>query len=281
MEIRLDNISYTYGAGTAFEKKALEGISFTVHPDEFIGIIGHTGSGKSTLIQHLNGLNRATEGHIYVDGEDIYAEGYPMQKLRFRVGLVFQYPEYQLFESDVLKDVSFGPKNQGLSEEEAQKRAREAMRAVGLDESFEAKSPFDLSGGQKRRAAIAGILAMKPEVLVLDEPTAGLDPKGKSEILNLLKELHEKNGISVVLVSHSMEDVASYVSRIIVLDSGRILYDDVPRNVFSHVEELEAVGLAAPSVTYIMKALAADGWPVDGKATTMTEAREEILKALS
>lgn len=280
MEIRLENISYTYGAGTAFEKKALDGICFTIHEGEFIGIIGHTGSGKSTLIQHLNGLNRATEGRIFADGKDIYAEAYPMRELRFSVGLVFQYPEYQLFETDVLKDVSFGPRNQGLTDDEAESRAREALRAVGLDESFESKSPFDLSGGQKRRVAIAGILAMKPEVLVLDEPTAGLDPRGREEILGLLKKLHETQHISIVLVSHSMEDVANYVSRIIVLDRGKILYDDVPRNVFSHVKELEEVGLAAPQVTYIMKALREDGWDVDPGATTMAEARDEILSCL-
>ena len=203
-----------------------------------------------------------------------------MKELRFKVGLVFQYPEHQLFESDVLKDVCFGPKNQGLSDEEALARARAAMRSVGLDESFEKKSPFDLSGGQKRRAAIAGILAMDPEVLVLDEPTAGLDPKGRDEILDLLKDLHEERNITIILVSHSMEDVANYVSRIIVMDEGRILYDDIPRNVFIHVKELESVGLAAPRVTYVMDALRKDGWDVDTSVTTITQAQSEILRVL-
>ena len=279
-QIRIEHLNYIYDPGTAYERTALDDISLTIHNGEFIGIIGHTGSGKSTLIQHLNGLNRASSGRLLFSGEDIYSEGYPMRALRFKVGLVFQYPEHQLFESDVLKDVCFGPKNQGLSEEEALARAREAMRSVGLDESFEKKSPFDLSGGQKRRAAIAGILAMDPEVLVLDEPTAGLDPKGRDEILDLLKSLHEERNITIILVSHSMEDVANYVSRIIVMDEGRILYDDVPEKVFIHVKELESVGLAAPRVTYIMDALRRDSWDVDASVTTIAQARDEILRAL-
>lgn len=279
-QIRIEHLNYIYDPGTTYERKALDDISLAIHEGEFIGIIGHTGSGKSTLIQHLNGLNRASSGRILFSGEDIYSEGYPMRELRFKVGLVFQYPEHQLFESDVLKDVCFGPKNQGLSEEEALARAREAMRCVGLDESFEKKSPFDLSGGQKRRAAIAGILAMDPEVLVLDEPTAGLDPKGRDEILDLLKSLHEERNITIILVSHSMEDVANYVSRIIVMDEGRILYDDVPEKVFIHVKELESVGLAAPRVTYIMDALRRDNWDVDASVTTIAQARDEILQAL-
>lgn len=280
MEIRLENLTYIYGQGAAYEKKALDHISLTIHPGEFIGVIGHTGSGKSTLVQHLNGLSHATEGHIFVDGKDIYKEGYPMRELRFRVGLVFQYPEYQLFETTVLKDVCFGPVNQGFDQQQAENRAREAMRMVGLDADYEGKSPFDLSGGQKRRVAIAGILAMKPEVLVLDEPTAGLDPRGRDEILGLLRQLHEKNGITVVLVSHSMDDVADYADRIVVLDQGKILYDDVPERVFSHVKELEKVGLSAPQVTYIMRGLRDKGFHVKDTVTTLTEARDEILKEL-
>ena len=279
-QICVEHLNYIYDPGTSYERKALDDISFTAGKGEFIGLIGHTGSGKSTLIQHLNGLNKASSGRILIDGEDIYSDGYSMKELRFKVGLVFQYPEHQLFESDVLKDICFGPKNQGLSDEEALARARAAMRSVGLDESFEKKSPFDLSGGQKRRAAIAGILAMDPEVLVLDEPTAGLDPKGRDEILDLLKDLHEERDITIILVSHSMEDVANYVSRIIVMDEGRILYDDIPRNVFIHVKELESVGLAAPRVTYVMDALRKDGWDVDTSVTTITQAQSEILRVL-
>ncbi len=203
-----------------------------------------------------------------------------MRQLRFRVGLVFQYPEYQIFETTVLKDICFGPKNQGLSAEEAEGRARAAMRMVGLDEHYEGKSPFELSGGQKRRVAIAGILAMNPEVLVLDEPTAGLDPKGRDDILGVLKQLHRESGITVVLVSHSMEDVADYASRIIVLDKGKVLYDDIPARVFSHVEELESIGLAAPQVTYVMRALRGKGWDVSQDVTTQAEAADEILEVL-
>lgn len=280
MEIRIEHLNYIYGLGTSYETKALDDISLTIRSGEFIGIIGHTGSGKSTLIQHLNGLNRASSGQIFVDGKKIYEDGYPMRQLRFRVGLVFQYPEYQIFETTVLKDICFGPKNQGLSEEEAGGRARAAMRMVGLDESYENKSPFELSGGQKRRVAIAGILAMNPEVLVLDEPTAGLDPKGRDDILGVLKQLHQESGITVVLVSHSMEDVADYASRIIVLDKGKVLYDDIPARVFSHVEELESIGLAAPQVTYVMRALRRMGWDVSQDVTTQAEAADEILEVL-
>ena len=280
MEIRIEHLNYIYGLGTSYEEKALDDIILTIRSGEFIGIIGHTGSGKSTLIQHLNGLNRASSGQIFVDGKKIYEDGYPMRQLRFRVGLVFQYPEYQIFETTVLKDICFGPKNQGLSEEEAGGRARAAMRMVGLDESYENKSPFELSGGQKRRVAIAGILAMNPEVLVLDEPTAGLDPKGRDDILGVLKQLHQESGITVVLVSHSMEDVADYASRIIVLDKGKVLYDDIPARVFSHVEELESIGLAAPQVTYVMRALRRMGWDVSQDVTTQAEAADEILEVL-
>ena len=278
--VRIEHLNYIYDPGTSYEKKALDDVSLTIRRGEFIGIIGHTGSGKSTLIQHLNGLNRASSGQIFVDGEDIYAKDYPMRELRFKAGLVFQYPEHQLFETDVLKDVCFGPRNQGLPEEEVLKNARMAMRAVGLGEKYEKKSPFDLSGGQKRRAAIAGVLAMKPKLLVLDEPTAGLDPRGRDEILRLLKQLHEEKNITILLVSHSMEDVADYVDRIIVVDHGRILYDDAAAVVFTHVRELEKAGLAAPQFVYVMDALKEKGWGVNTCLTTIPEAKEEILAAL-
>ena len=281
MPIRIEHLSYIYGEGTSFEKKALDDISLEIGDGEFIGLIGHTGSGKSTLIQHLNGLNKASSGRILVDGEDIRSEGYSLKKLRGKVGLVFQYPEYQLFEAEVLKDVCFGPHNQGLSDEEVLARAKEALAAVGLDESYYEKSPFDLSGGQKRRVAIAGNLAMKPKVLVLDEPTAGMDPKGRDEILALLKELHDSQNITVILVSHSMEDVAGCVGRIIVLDEGKILYDDAPSGVFRHARELEKVGLAAPQMTYVMQALLKDGWDVNADASTVPQARDEILRVLN
>ncbi len=280
MEIQIEHLNYIYNPGTSYEKKALDDISLKIGSGEFVGMIGHTGSGKSTLIQHMNGLIKASSGRVLVDGEDITAENYPLRELRCKVGLVFQYPEYQLFEADVLSDVCFGPKNQGLSKEEARERARAALRSVGLDESYEKRSPFNLSGGQKRKAAIAGILAMEPQILVLDEPTAGMDPKGRDEILDLLKQLHEERKISIILVSHSMEDVANYVSRIIVLDEGKILYDDEPASVFAHVKELEQVGLAPPQVSYVMSALREDGWDVDTSATTIDEAARQILHAL-
>ena len=280
MAIKIENLNYVYSQGTAYEKQALKNISLEIPDGQFIGIIGHTGSGKSTLTQHLNGLLKATSGTILVDGRNIYEEGYNMKELRSQVGLVFQYPEHQLFEVDVITDVQFGPKNQGLSAEEARERAVEALASVGLDPSFYEKSPFELSGGQKRRAAIAGIIAMHPKVLILDEPTAGLDPRGRDEILDMVASLHKEGKITVILVSHSMEDVANYVERIIVMNKGEVMYDDVPANVFAHYRELEQVGLAAPQVTYIMQALREDGWDVHTDATTITQARDEILKAM-
>ncbi len=279
MSIVLENVSYTYSPDTAYEIHALKQVSLEIRDGQFIGLIGHTGSGKSTLVQHLNGLVKATSGHIYFNGEDIYSENYDMRRLRSKVGLVFQYPEHQLFEVDVLSDVCFGPKNQGLSQEEAEKRAREALRMVGISEEYEKQSPFDLSGGQKRRVAIAGVLAMEPEVLILDEPTAGLDPRGRDEILDQISLLHKERGITVILVSHSMEDVAKYVERIIVMNQGEVMYDDVPREVFRHYKKLESVGLAAPQVTYIMHTLKDRGFDADENATTIEEAREEILEA--
>ena len=245
MELKLEHVSYVYNPGSPFETRALDDVSMTIGDSEFIGMIGHTGSGKSTLVQHLNGLLLPTEGKVLADGQDITADHYPLKDLRCRVGLVFQYPEYQLFESDVLSDVSFGPKNQGLSADEAAGKAREAMRIVGLDESFEKRSPFELSGGQKRKAAIAGILAMTP----------------------------------IVLISHSMEDVADYVSRIVVLDKGKICWDDAPEKIFVHVKELEEIGLAAPQVSYVMSALRERGWNVDPSAATIDAAAAEILRA--
>lgn len=280
MSIIVDNISYTYEIGTGFEKKALKNISCAIEDGEFIGLIGHTGSGKSTFIQHLNGLIKATSGHIYYNGKDIYEDGYNMKDLRSRVGLVFQYPEHQLFETDIFKDVCFGPKNQGLSRQEYEIRAFESLRMVGLDENLYYQSPFDLSGGQKRRVAIAGVLAMKPEVLILDEPTAGLDPKGRDDILDCLKYLKEETGMTIILVSHSMEDVAKYVDRIMVMNDGVLMYDDTPANVFAHYRELESIGLAAPQVTYIMNDIKNAGFNVDTNVITVDEARNSILNAI-
>ena len=280
MLIILDKVNYVYSEGSGFEKKALDDVSLTIDKGEFIGLIGHTGSGKSTLTQHLNGLLRATSGNIYYDGQDIYEKGFVMKNLRSKVGLVFQYPEHQLFESDVFTDVCFGPKNLGLDKKDVELRAFEALEMVGFPKELFYNSPFELSGGQKRRAAIAGVLAMKPEVLILDEPTAGLDPKGRAEILDQIKKLHEETGITVILVSHSMEDVAKYVGRLIVLDHGRVMYDDIPKKVFRNYRELEKIGLAAPQLTYIMNDLKANGFDVDTDAITMEEAVATVKKAL-
>ena len=276
MSILINELNYVYSSGTAYEIHALKDVNLKIEDGEFIGIIGHTGSGKSTLIQHLNGLVKATSGGIYYNGQDIYEEDFDMKALRSKVGLVFQYPEHQLFETDVFSDVCFGPKNLGLSQKEVQLRAYEALKLVGLEDEYFYQSPFDLSGGQKRRVAIAGVLAMKPEVLILDEPTAGLDPKGRDEILDQIAKLKEQMGITVVLVSHSMDDVARYVDRIIVMNKGSVMYDDVPREVFRHYVELEKIGLAAPQVTYIMKELRDHGMPVSDDVTTIDEAKAEI-----
>lgn len=278
--IILDKINYSYSEGTAYQIQALKDINLQIEEGQFIGIIGHTGSGKSTLTQLLNGLLRATGGHIYVDGEDIYDEDYDMKKLRNKVGLVFQYPDHQLFETTNFEDVCFGPKNQGLDRKEVELRAFEALQNVGFPEDLYYQPPFDLSGGQKRRVAIAGVLAMKPEVLILDEPTAGLDPAGRDEILGLVSKMHKELGITIILVSHSMEDVAEYVERLIVMNQGEVMYDGVPKEVYAHYKELEAVGLAAPQVTYLMNELAGKGLPVDTGATTVKEAAQSILAAL-
>ncbi len=276
-ELILDHVSYKYSPGTAYEVTALDDVSLSIKEGEFIGIIGHTGSGKSTLVQHLNGLIKATEGHIYYRGQDIYDKDYDIKDLRTQVGMVFQYPEHQLFETTVFKDVQFGPKNQGLDEKEQIKRAYEALGLVGLPEEFFLASPFELSGGQKRRAAIAGVIAMKPNVIILDEPTAGLDPKGRDDILGMIADMHKKRGDTVILVSHSMEDVANYVDRIIVMDAGKPAFDGTPKEVFAHYKELEVMGLAAPQVTYVMNDLKAAGFDVRTDATTVEEAKEEIL----
>ena len=273
-----DHISYIYSPGTAYEKKALDDVSLTINKGEFIGIIGHTGSGKSTLIQHFNGLEKATSGTIYFDGQDIYDKDFNMKSLRSRVGLVFQYPEHQLFETTVLEDVKFGPKNLGLSKAEVDLRAFEAIKQVGLSEKCYDDSPFELSGGQKRRVAIAGVLAMKPEILILDEPTAGLDPRGRDEILDQIAKLH-KDGLTVILVSHSMEDVAKYADRIIAMNSGKVAFDGTPKEVFRHYKELERMGLSAPQITYVMQEMKELGLDVDTDVSTVEEAKEEILKS--
>lgn len=278
--LKLEHIEYVYSSGTAYEKRALKDINLDIYEGEFVGVIGHTGSGKSTMIQHLNGLMKATSGALYYNGDNIYDEKYNLRQLRNNVGLVFQYPEHQLFEIDVLTDVCFGPKNQGLTEEECKKRAIEALELVGLSEKYYDTSPFDLSGGQKRRVAIAGVLAMRPKVLVLDEPTAGLDPKGRDEILDQIAYLQKERNLTVILVSHSMEDIAKYVDRIVVMNKGRKMYDGEPKEVFAHYKELEKVGLAAPQVTYIMHALSEKGMHVNTEVTTIEEAVDEIMKEI-
>lgn len=280
MSIILDKVNYCYSEGTAYQIQALKDINLEILDGQFIGIIGHTGSGKSTLTQLLNGLLKATSGNIYVDGKDIYDEDYNMRDLRNKVGLVFQYPDHQLFETTNFEDVCFGPKNQGLDRKEIELRAFEALRNVGFPEELYYQPPFDLSGGQKRRVAIAGVLAMKPDVLILDEPTAGLDPAGRDEILGLVARMHKELGITIILVSHSMEDVAKYVDRLIVMNQGEVMYDGAPKEVFPYYKELEAVGLAAPQVTYLMHELKEKGLDVNVNATTVKEAAEDILHAL-
>ena len=280
MSIILDHVSHIYEADTSMAFPALTDINLVIPDGQFIGLIGHTGSGKSTLVQHLNGLLKPTTGNIYYNGADINDAGFNRKELRSKVGLVFQYPEHQLFEIDVFKDVCFGPKNLGLDRKEVELRAYAALKQVGIDDEYFYQSPFDLSGGQKRRVAIAGVLAMKPEVLILDEPTAGLDPRGRDEILDRIARLREETGMTVILVSHSMEDVAKYVDRIIVMNKSRVMFDDEPKKVFRHYKELEEVGLAAPQITYIMQTLKAKGLTVDTDITGVEEARDAILKAI-
>ncbi len=280
MQIIFDKVNYVYSAGTAFARHAIKDISFTIDKGEFIGLIGHTGSGKSTLIQHMNGLIKATSGRIYFNGQDINDKDYSLMKLRSKVGLVFQYPEHQLFETTVFKDVNFGPSNLGLDKLECELRSYEALKMVGIGEDLLDASPFELSGGQKRRVAIAGVLAMKPEVLILDEPTAGLDPKGRDDILEQIEKLHKESGLTIILVTHSMEDIANYADRLFVMNHGELIYQQPTKEVFSHYKELEKMHLAAPQVTYVMNALKDRGYRVKTSATTVKEARDEILRVL-
>ena len=280
MQVIFNHVFHSYDADTQLKIDALSDVSFKINDGEFIGLIGHTGSGKSTLVQHMNGLIKPTAGEVYFDGRDISDKDYPIKELRSKVGLVFQYPEHQLFEATVFDDVCFGPKNQGLDKKESELRAFAALKMTGIDESLFYQSPFDLSGGQKRRVAIAGVLAMKPQVLILDEPTAGLDPKGRDEILELIKNLHETEKITVILVSHSMDDVANFVDRILVMNKGSLVYDAPPKEVFRHVNELEEMGLAIPQVTYAMHALKNAGLNVSTDITTIDEAVREILGKL-
>lgn len=273
----LDHVSYVYGAGTAYERYALRDINLVLEKGEFIGLIGHTGSGKSTLVQHLNGLLAPTAGHIYYKGNDIGAADYNKKELRSRVGLVFQYPEHQLFETTVVRDVAFGPKNMGLSQLEVDMRTFAALKEAGVSEDLYDASPFELSGGQKRRVAIAGVLAMQPDILILDEPTAGLDPRGRDEILDRIAQIHAEGNRTIILVSHSMEDVANYASRLIVMNDGRVFCDGTPKEVFSDYKELEKIGLAAPQVTYLSEALRKAGILLPENATTIEEAKNLLL----
>ena len=276
MSIEIKNVNYLYSQGTSYEMHALKNVNLEIPDGQLVGLIGHTGSGKSTLTQHLNGLVKATSGNIYYNGEDIYDEKFSMKKLRSKVGLVFQYPEHQLFETEVLADVCFGPKNLGFTKEEAEEKAKAALRMVGMGEEYDKSSPFELSGGQKRRVAIAGVLAMDPEVLILDEPTAGLDPRGRDEVLDQVSALQRSRGITVILVSHSMEDVAKYVDRLIVMNQGEVRFDGRPVEVFHHYKELEEIGLAAPQTTYLMQELKKQGADVNTDATTVEEAADAI-----
>lgn len=278
MQIIFDKVNYIYNEGTAFARHALKDVSFSINKGEFIGLIGHTGSGKSTLIQHMNGLIKATSGHIYFNGQDIYEKDYNLRQLRSKVGLVFQYPEHQLFESTVFKDVSFGPSNLGLDKLECDLRSYEALKMVGIGDELLDASPFELSGGQKRRVAIAGVLAMRPEVLILDEPTAGLDPRGRDDILEQIAKLHREAGITIILVTHSMEDVANYADRLFVMNKGELVFKDPTKEVFARYKDLERMHLAAPQVTYVMNALKDRGYQVNTDVTTVMEARDEIFK---
>ncbi|NLI89966.1 MAG: energy-coupling factor transporter ATPase [Epulopiscium sp.] len=281
MAIKLENLTYTYNPGTPFEKKAMSDVNIHIPKGQFVGLIGHTGSGKSTLIQHLNGLIKPTSGNIYINGRNIHnKDEVSIKDVRQQVGLVFQYPEYQLFEMNIYKDVAFGPENMGLSKEEVKERVHKALSMVNIGEDMFDKSPFELSGGQKRRVAIAGVLAMEPEILILDEPTAGLDPKGREEILGQVSKMHEELGITVILVSHSMEDVAKYVDRLVVMKGGKVELDGIPREIFNHIEELEDMGLAAPQIRYIMEELSAKGMDVKKDILTVEEAADIIASYL-
>lgn len=278
MALLVNELEHIYSKGTAYEKRALHDVDIKIEDGEFIGLIGHTGSGKSTLIQHLNGLLKPTSGGIYYNGEDISDKDFSLKKLRSKIGLVFQYPEHQLFESTVMDDVRFGPKNIGMDPLEIDLHAFEALKQVGIGENLLDVSPLELSGGQKRRVAIAGVLAMEPEVLILDEPTAGLDPEGRDEILDLVASLHKERKITVIIVSHSMEDMAKYVDRLIVMNQGTVAYDGTPAEVFSHYRELEEIGLMAPQVTYVMEGLAKRGIALPHNAITVEQAVDSIMK---
>ena len=279
--IRTENLSYVYGEGTPFRKVAVDSVDLEIGEGEFIGVIGHTGSGKRTLIQHFNGLLKPTSGSVYIDGEKLWEDKARLRAIRFKVGLVFQYPEYQLFEETCYKDIAFGPRNMGLSEEEIDKRVRETARLIGISDEMLEKSPFELSGGQKRRVAIAGVMAMEPKVLILDEPASGLDPKGRAKILGLIREYHKEKQNTVMLVSHSMEDVAKHCSKILVMNNAKVFCYDTPVNVFRRAEELESMGLAVPQVTRVFNRLRAMGCPVDDEVYTVGFGKELIMKALS
>lgn len=275
--IQTKGLTYRYGIGTPFEKTAVDHVDLEIESGSFVGIIGHTGSGKSTLIQHLNGLLKPTEGRILLDGKDIWAEKAQMRQVRFRVGLVFQYPEYQIFEETVAKDIAFGPRNMGLAEEEVQARVKETAAIVGLSDDILEQSPFLLSGGQKRRVAIAGVMAMRPEVLILDEPTAGLDPRGREEILEEIKAYRRQTGATILLVSHSMEDVARHAQQILVMNAGKVFCYGTVENVFRRSQELQAIGLAVPQITRVCNALRAKGIPLTEDIFTVEQAKEQLI----
>lgn len=275
--IQTKGLTYRYGIGTPFEKTAVDHVDLEIESGSFVGIIGHTGSGKSTLIQHLNGLLKPTEGSILLDGKDIWAEKAQMRQVRFRVGLVFQYPEYQIFEETVAKDIAFGSRNMGLAEEEVQARVKETAAIVGLSDDILEQSPFLLSGGQKRRVAIAGVMAMRPEVLILDEPTAGLDPRGREEILEEIKAYRRQTGATILLVSHSMEDVARHAQQILVMNAGKVFCYGTVENVFRRSQELQAIGLAVPQITRVCNALRAKGIPLTEDIFTVEQAKEQLI----
>lgn len=281
MSIKIENLVHVYMPKSPFEKVALNNVNIEINKGEFVALIGHTGSGKSTLIQHMNGLLKPTSGKIIVDGQDITKEGVKLIDIRKKVGLVFQYPEYQLFEETIEKDIEYGPRNLGLDQEEITRRVKKAMNMVGLDyETYKNKSPFDLSGGQKRRVAIAGVIAMEPQILILDEPTAGLDPKGRDDILEQIKVLHDEYKMTIILVSHSMEDVGKLAERIIVMNNGEVALEGTPSKVFKEVETLERIGLAVPQVTYLMRALREKGFDVSDEIYTISQGKEELLRLL-
>jgi len=281
MSIKIENLTHIYMEGSPFEKKAIDNVNAEINDGEFIALIGHTGSGKSTLIQHINGLLKPHSGKIIIDDIDITGKNVKLAEIRKKVGLVFQYPEYQLFEETIEKDIAFGPRNLGLGEDEILTRVKKAMKVVGLDyETYKDKSPFDLSGGQKRRVAIAGVVAMEPKVLILDEPTAGLDPKGREDILSKIKVMHKEYKMTIILVSHSMEDVAKVAERIIVMHKGKCILDGIPSKVFREIDTLESVGLAVPQVTYLIRALRQKGFDISQDVLTVEQARQEILKMI-